>query len=109
MGLPIFILGLITLYLSSNIYLLCIAFSLLGASLALANAGITGGASLSVEPNEQGAVGGLLSAAPILGMVVGPLAGTNLFAWFGPTAPVLLSISVLTLLSVYAFTIKVRD
>ena len=108
-GLPIFILGLITLYSSSNIFLLCVAFSLLGAALALANAGITGGASLSVEPNEQGAVGGLLSAAPILGMVVGPLAGTNLFARFGPTSPVLVSMGMLALLSVYAFTIKVRD
>lgn len=109
LGLPIFIVGLVTLYFSANIFLLCVAFGLLGAALALANAGIAGAASLSVEPNEQGAVGGLLSAAPILGMVIGPLAGTNLFAWFGPTAPVVVSTCLLTLLSIYAFTVRVSD
>jgi len=108
-GLPIFVAGLIVLYFSTNIILLCVAFGLMGASLALANAGITGAASLSVEPNEQGAVGGLLSSAPIMGMVVGPLAGTNLFAWYGPTFPVLTSMTLLLVLSVYALTVKVPE
>jgi MFS family permease len=108
-GLPIFAAGLVVLYFSSNLLLLCVAFSLMGASLALANAGITGAASLSVEANEQGAVGGLLSAAPIMGMVLGPLVGTNLFAWYGPTFPVLISTTVLLVLSVYALTVKVPD
>jgi MFS family permease len=108
-GLPTFVAGLIVLYFSTNIILLCVAFALMGASLALANAGITGAASLSVEPNEQGAVGGLLSAAPIMGMVLGPLAGTNLFAWYGPTFPVLASMILLLVLSVYALTVKVPE
>jgi MFS family permease len=108
-GLPIFVIGLIALYFSNNIWLLCIAFALMGASMAMANAGITGGASLSVEPNEQGAVGGFLSAAPILGMVIGPLVSTNLFQWFSPTFPVLTSLSVMLLLSAYAFTVRVPD
>ena len=108
-GLPIFILGLGALYLADDLVLLCVGFSLMGASMALANAGITGGASLSVEPNEQGAVGGLLSAAPILGMVLGPLVGTSLFTWFGPTVPVLTSMTLLLLLSLYALTVKVPD
>jgi MFS family permease len=108
-GLPIFAAGLVVLYFAANLLLLCVAFSLMGASLALANAGITGAASLSVDANEQGAVGGLLSAAPIMGMVLGPLVGTNLFAWYGPTFPVLISTAVLLVLSVYALTVKVPD
>jgi len=108
-GLPVFVAGLITLYFSTGVLLLCVAFALMGGSMALANAGIAGGASLSVEPNEQGMVGGLLSAAPILGMVAGPLVGTNLFAWFGPTSPILCSAILLALLSVFAFTVKVPD
>ena len=81
----------------------------MGASLAMANAGITGGASLSVAPHEQGALGGFLSAAPILGMVVGPLAGTTLFEMFSPTFPVVASFGVLVVLSLYALTVKVPD
>lgn len=108
-GLPVFVLGLCVLYFASNVILLSVAFGLMGASMALANAGIAGGASLSVEPNEQGAVGGLLSAAPIMGMVLGPLVGTNLFAVYGPTFPVMASALVLLVLSLYALTVRVPD
>jgi MFS family permease len=108
-GLPLFVAGLIALYFASSIVLLCVGFSLMGASVALANAGITGGASLSVDPNEQGSVGGLLAAAPILGMVLGPLVGTDLFTRFGPTSPVLTSMALLVVLSLYAMTVKVPD
>lgn len=108
-GLPVFVLGLVVLYISDGLPLLCVAFALMGASMALANAGIAGAASLSVAPNEQGMVGGLLSAAPILGMVAGPLIGTNLFAWFGPAFPVVCSALLLTALSLYAFAVRVPD
>ena len=77
--------------------------------MALGNAGIAGGASLSVEPHEQGAIGGLLSAAPILGMVLGPLLGPTLFEQFGPTVPVTVGLISFALLSIYAFTISVPD
>jgi MFS family permease len=77
--------------------------------MALGNAGIAGGASLSVEPHEQGAMGGLLSAAPILGMVAGPLLGPILFDMLGPTVPVTVGMIAFALLSVYAFTITVPD
>ena len=84
-----------------------IAFSLFGMSMARANAGIAGGASISVEPHEQGAVGGLLSAAPIFGMVLGPLIGPALFDAVGPQAPALATAITFALLSLYAFTVKV--
>jgi MFS family permease len=108
-GPPVFALGMFTLLMADSMVLVWVSFSLFGISMALGNAGIAGGASLSVEPHEQGAVGGLLSAAPILGMVLGPLLGPVLFDKFGPTVPVTVGAVAFTLLSVYAFTIKVPD
>ena len=108
-GCPVFVAGLICLLLADSMVLVWLAFSLFGTSMALANAGIAGGASLSVEPHEQGAVGGLLSAAPILGMVMGPLLGPLLFEQFGPKAPGLTGLVAFTLLSLYALRIRVPE
>jgi MFS family permease len=108
-GPPVFALGMFTLLIADGMFLVCVAFSMFGVSMALGNAGIAGGASLSVEPHEQGAIGGLLSAAPILGMVVGPLLGPVLFDQFGPSVPVATGAIAFTLLSIYAFTIRVPD
>jgi len=108
-GYPVFVAGLVCLLLANSMPLVWIAFSFFGVSMAFANAGIAGGASLSVEPHEQGAVGGMLSAAPILGMVMGPLLGPWLFETFGPQAPVLTGLVAFAALSVYAFTIKVPE
>jgi MFS family permease len=108
-GCPVFVAGLACLLLADGMLLVWIAFSLFGVSMALANAGIAGGASLSVEPHEQGAVGGMLSAAPILGMVMGPLLGPWLFEAIGPKAPAMAGIVAFLLLSVYAFRIEVPE
>jgi len=108
-GIPVFALGMLALLMAHSMILVCVAFSLFGVSMALGNAGIAGGASLSVEPHEQGAIGGLLSAAPILGMVLGPLLGPTLFEQFGPTMPVKVGLISFALLSIYAFTISVPD
>jgi len=108
-GCPVFVAGLACLLLADSMPLVWVAFSLFGVSMAFANAGIAGGASLSVEPHEQGAVGGMLSAAPILGMVMGPLLGPWLFEAFGPKAPVLVGLIAFAALSVYAFTITVPE
>ena len=106
---PVFVAGMLALLLADSMPLVWVAFSLFGISMALGNAGIAGGASLSVEPHEQGAIGGLLSAAPILGMVAGPLLGPLLFDQFGPTAPVAAGAVAFALLAIYAFTIQVPD
>jgi predicted MFS family arabinose efflux permease len=108
-GPPVFALGMAMLLLADSMPLVWVAFALFGVSMALGNAGISGGASLSVEPHEQGAIGGLLSAAPILGMVLGPLLGPVLFEQFGPRVPVTVGLVSFALLSFYAFTITVPD
>jgi MFS family permease len=54
-----------------------------GLGFGMARPGFTSGASLSVEPHEQGAVAGLLNAAGAAGFIFGPLIG-----WMFGLAPV---------------------
>lgn len=106
LGLPAFALGMAVLVFATNMYLVWIAFALFGVAMALSNPGITASASLLVEPHEQGAVGGLLAAAPILGMSIGPLLGT-LLVEVSPTLPMQVGLAAFVLLSIYAFALKV--
>lgn len=109
LGLPAFCLGMVVLLLAKTLFMVWLAFGLFGMAMALTNPGITGGASLMVEPHEQGALGGLMSAVPILGMAAGPIVGSVLFAAVSPTFPMLAGAIAFALLSVFAFTIKVPE
>ena len=62
-----------------------------------------------VEPHEQGALGGLFSAAPILGMAVGPLLGSVLYEQVSRAFPIQVGLVAFVLLSVYAFMLKVPE
>jgi predicted MFS family arabinose efflux permease len=59
------------------VHIAVILFALLlsGLGFGLARPGFTTGASLSVEPHEQGAVAGLLNAAGAAGFIFGPVLG----------------------------------
>jgi MFS family permease len=62
-----------------------LALILSGLGFGMARPSFTSGASLSVEPHEQGAVAGLLGAAGAAGFIFGPLVG-----WlyeFSPVVP----------------------
>ncbi len=109
MGLPAFALAMAVLLIADNLYMVWVSFGLFGIALALSNPGITGGASLMVEPHEQGALGGLFSAAPILGMSVGPLLGSLMYQHVSTSFPIQVGLGAFVLLSVYAFTLKVPD
>ncbi len=109
LGLPAFALAMAVLLIAENIYMVWASFSLFGIALALSNPGITGGASLMVEPHEQGALGGLFSAAPILGMAVGPLLGSVLYEQVSRAFPIQIGLVAFVLLSVYAFMLKVPE
>jgi hypothetical protein len=54
-------------------------------------------------------LGGLLSAAPILGMVLGPLLGPFMFEQLSPTFPMKAGLVVFSVLSVFALTLKVPE
>ncbi|HEX3674634.1 MAG TPA: MFS transporter [Rhizomicrobium sp.] len=84
--------GLILAGLSNALFLVAhdfvvviLALMLSGLGFGMARPSFTSGASLSVEPHEQGAVAGLLSAAGAAGFIFGPMIG-----WlyeFSPVVP----------------------
>ncbi|WP_321391266.1 MFS transporter [uncultured Desulfuromusa sp.] len=78
-GLPILFLGYALLPFAGSIAVLIVFLGILGFGLGLVSPGFTSGASLSVGPKEQGAVGGLISACPAGGFVLGPIVGTSLY------------------------------
>ena len=71
-------------------------------------AGFFAGASLAVGPEEQGAVGGLISACPAAGFVLGPLIGTSLYQ-FNSTLPYLGAVLLMIPLIFYAWKLRRRQ
>ncbi|MFZ5699255.1 MAG: MFS transporter [Pseudomonadota bacterium] len=78
-GLPAMLAGSVVLTLASGPWLVALAMALIGSGVGLAAPGYTAAASMAVSAREQGAVAGLLAAAPALGYIIGPLAGTALY------------------------------
>lgn len=74
-GFFIFGADLLLLAFADHLYFLYLAFAGMGLSFALVVPGLNAAASLNVTHEEQGAVAGLLAAAPTLGMVFGPILG----------------------------------
>ena len=62
----------------------------LGLGLGLVRPGSAAAASLSVEPNEQGSVAGMLGGVAVIGNVFGPMLGTTLYS-FARTGPYILN------------------
>jgi MFS family permease len=83
-----------------------VGFAVLGISFACATPGINGSASLSIEPHQQGAASGYLAASNTVGAILGPLVGTSIYK-IAPNATMLAGAGLFTLLSIYAFTIRV--
>jgi len=106
---PFFVIALVVIGLAPNLTVMAIGFAVLGLSFACANPGINGCASLSVEPWEQGAAQGFLSAGNTLGAILGPIIGTQIYTHLGHKGPMIVGAIALTVLSIYAFTIKVPD
>lgn len=66
---------------------LAVGMSFLGIGLGLCMPAISAGASLAVQPEEQGAAAGLVSACPAIGFVSGPLIAGALYQVHGSLAP----------------------
>jgi hypothetical protein len=67
-----------------------VGLACLGLGLGLVRPGSAAAASLSVEPNEQGSVAGMLGGVAVIGNVFGPMLGTTLYS-FARTGPYLLN------------------
>lgn len=101
LGLPILMLGYLLLPFASSITALIAFLGILGLGLGLVSPGFTSGASLSVGPEEQGAVGGLISACTAGGFIIGPLVGTGLYQ-IDPTWPYFSACILMLPLIIYA-------
>lgn len=101
LGLPVLMLGYALLPLAGSIAVLIAFLGILGLGLGMVSPGFTAGASLSVSPEEQGAVGGLISACPAGGFVLGPLVGTSMYQ-IHPTLPYLCACMLMLPLIIYA-------
>jgi MFS family permease len=56
-----------------------VGMAFLGAGMGMAIPSISAAASLSVSPEEQGAVAGLIASCPAIGFVAGPILGGMLY------------------------------
>jgi MFS family permease len=75
----------------------------LGLGLGLVRPGSAAAASLSVEPNEQGSVAGMLGGVAVIGNVFGPMLGTALYA-VARTGPYILNAVIMTGAMVVVFS-----
>jgi MFS family permease len=74
----------------------------LGLGLGLVRPGTAAAASLSVDPNEQGSVAGMLGGIAVIGNVFGPMLGTTLYA-LARTGPYILNAVIMTAAMVLVF------
>nr|WP_138512499.1 MFS transporter [Maricaulis alexandrii] len=63
------------------------AYLLISFAFGLARSGFTGGASIAVEPEEQGRVAGLTTATAGLGFIIGPVGGLFMYNQLGHVVP----------------------
>ncbi|MDJ0928206.1 MAG: MFS transporter [Gammaproteobacteria bacterium] len=103
---PAFCAGLLLMAFATNVPMLAGGYALLGLSFAFATPGINGSASLAVEPHEQGAAAGYLSASNTIGAIAAPLFGTSIYQ-IAPNAPFLFGAGLFFFISLYALTVKI--
>jgi MFS family permease len=101
-GLPILMSSFGLLLFASSIPMLVAVLGILGLGLGMVSPGFTAGASLAVGPEEQGAVGGLVSACPAAGFVLGPIIGTSLYQ-IDHSLPYICSLVLMLPLTLYAW------
>jgi MFS family permease len=103
-GFGLFGAGLLILAVAANLASLYIAYACMGIGYSAINPGLNAGASISFGNREQGGVAGLLSAAPVLGMIFGPITATALYG-INPLLPVVLG-AVLSIALAFYFLRK---
>jgi MFS family permease len=103
---PLFCVALLTIALAETLTVMFIGYGIIGLAFACATPGIHGGVSLCVEQNEQGIAAGFLAAATTVGPILGPIAGPAVFT-IAPNAPMFIGAAIFSVLSLYAFTVKI--
>jgi MFS family permease len=104
-GLPIALLGFVTLIFAEGFLILTLALAIQSFGQALTLPGVTAALSLGAQDDEQGVAAGLNSSAHALGRMLGPVVGTSLYG-IRPEYPYVFSAMLLTV--VIAFVIGSR-
>ncbi len=91
--------GLVSLY---------VGYGLFGLSFGFTAPGLNAAGSLSVEREEQGAVAGLLSAAPTVGMIFGPILCGLVYS-VAPVMPMLGGAALTTAVGIWFLFVNVPD
>ncbi len=93
-----------------NLAVLLASQALQGLGAGLARPGFTGGASVAVEPHEQGAAAGLVVAVNGAGFIFSPIVGGVVYEHFGMNAPLIITAAVLAFMLVFAMVSRrLRD
>ena len=74
--------------------LLVVSMVISGFGFGLIRTGTAAGASLVVEPEEQGAVAGLIGATAAIGIIFVPITAMALYSYVDPVAPYILGLVV---------------
>jgi MFS family permease len=106
LGMPLQLASFCLLVVGSSFVLQLVALALLGAGTGLVRPGSAAGASLAVEPHEQGAVAGILGGLSVVGNIFGPMLGTGLYG-LSPRAPYLINAAMMAVGTV--FVLRSRD
>ena len=107
-GFSVMAAALVLLAVAPGLWALYLGYGLFGLSFGFTAPGLNAAGSLSVRPEEQGAVAGLLSAAPTVGMIFGPLLCGIVYS-AAPTAPMLGGALLTVALIVWFLFVKVPD
>jgi MFS family permease len=101
-GAPLMLLAFVLLASGRGLPRVLAALAALGLGMGLVRPGSAAGASISVEPEEQGGVAGLLGGITVVGNVVGPMLGTTLYQ-LTPVAPYVLNAALMAGVVAFVF------
>ncbi len=107
-GFAVMTVALLLLAFGPGVASLYVGYALFGLSFGFTAPGLNAAGSLSVEREEQGAVAGLLSAAPTVGMIFGPIL-CGVFYSVAPRSPMLGGALLTLLVGVWFVFVNVPD